>query len=32
MTAIIDEAVRDLQRTKFWADFKAACATLQVEG
>ena len=31
MTAVIDEAVRDLQRKKFWADFNAACEALQAD-
>lgn len=28
ITAVVDEAVRDLQRKKFWADFNAACEAL----
>ena len=31
MTAVLDEAVRDLQRKKFWADFNAACEALQAD-
>jgi hypothetical protein len=31
ITAVVDEAVRDLQRKKFWADFNAACSALQAE-
>jgi hypothetical protein len=26
---MVDEAVRDLQRKKFWADFNAACEALR---
>src|SRR5207237_8819565 len=29
ITAVVDEAVSDLQRKKFWADFNAACEALQ---
>jgi hypothetical protein len=29
ITAVVDEAVSDLQRKKFWAEFNAACAALQ---
>lgn len=29
ITAVVDEAVRDLQRKKFWADFNAACEAIQ---
>ena len=25
ITSVVDEAVRDLQRKKFWADFNSAC-------
>src|SRR3954451_21868015 len=28
ITAVVDEAVHDLQRKKFWADFNAACEAL----
>ena len=31
ITAVVDEAVRDLQRKKFWADFNAACEALQAD-
>lgn len=31
ITAVVDEAVRDLQRKKFWADFNAACEALRAE-
>jgi hypothetical protein len=31
ITAVVDEAVRDLQRKKFWADFNAACEALKAE-
>ncbi len=31
ITAVVDEAVRDLHRKKFWADFNAACEALQAE-
>ena len=31
ITAVVDEAVHDLQRKKFWADFNAACESLQAE-
>jgi hypothetical protein len=29
ITAVVDEAVSDLQRKRFWADFNAACAALR---
>jgi hypothetical protein len=29
MTAIVDEAVRDYQRRKFWEAFDASCASLK---
>ncbi len=29
ITAVVDEAVRDLQRKRFWADFHAACETVR---
>jgi predicted transcriptional regulator len=29
ITAILDEAVRDLRRKRFWADFNASCAVLK---
>ena len=29
ITGVVDEAVRDLQRKRFWADFNAACAVLR---
>ena len=31
ITAVVDEAVRDLQRKKFWADFNVACEALQAD-
>jgi hypothetical protein len=31
ITAVVDEAVRDLQRKRFWADFNAACEALQAD-
>ena len=31
ITAMVDEAVRDLQRKKFWADFNAKCKTVQAD-
>jgi hypothetical protein len=31
ITAVVDEAVRDLQRKKFWADFNAKCEALQAD-
>jgi predicted transcriptional regulator len=31
ITAVVDEAVRDLQRKTFWADFNAACEALQAD-
>jgi predicted transcriptional regulator len=31
ITALVDEAVRDLQRKKFWADFNAACEAVQAD-
>lgn len=31
ITAVVDEAVRDLRRKKFWADFNAACEALQAD-
>jgi predicted transcriptional regulator len=31
ITAVVDEAVRDLQRKKFWADFNSACEALQAD-
>lgn len=31
ITAVVDEAVRDLQRKKFWADFNASCEALQAD-
>ena len=31
ITAVVDEAVSDLQRKKFWADFNAACEALQAD-
>ncbi len=31
ITAVVDEAVGDLQRKKFWADFNAACEALQAD-
>jgi hypothetical protein len=32
ITAVVDEAVRDLQRRKFWADSNAACGAIQADG
>lgn len=29
ITAIVEEAARDLHRKKFWADFNAACEAIQ---
>jgi hypothetical protein len=29
--AIVDEAVRDLQRKKFWADFNSACEAVRAD-
>jgi hypothetical protein len=31
ITAMVDEAVRDLQRKKFWADFNAKCEAVQAD-
>jgi hypothetical protein len=31
ITAVVDEAVQDLQRKKFWADFNAACEALKAD-
>jgi hypothetical protein len=31
ITAVVDEAVRDLQRKRFWADFNAACESLRAD-
>ncbi len=31
ITTVVEEAVRDLQRKKFWADFNAACEALQAD-
>jgi predicted transcriptional regulator len=31
ITAVVDEAVRDLQRKKFWEDFNAACEALRAD-
>ena len=31
ITAVVDEAVRDLQRKKFWADFNATCEAIQAD-
>ncbi|GAC1449531.1 MAG: hypothetical protein NVSMB9_33440 [Isosphaeraceae bacterium] len=31
ITAVVDEAVRDLQRKRFWMDFTAACEALQAD-
>jgi hypothetical protein len=31
ITAVVDEAVRDLKRKKFWADFNAACEALEAD-
>ena len=28
---MVDEAVRDLQRKKFWADFNAKCEAIQAD-
>ena len=29
ITTVVDEAVRDLQRKKFWADFNARCSAIK---
>jgi hypothetical protein len=29
MTAIVDKAVQELQRKRFWEDFNASCAAVQ---
>ncbi len=31
ITAVVDEAVRDLQRKKFWADFNERCAAIKAD-
>ncbi len=31
ITALVDEAVQDLQRKKFWEDFNAACEASQAD-
>ena len=31
ITAVVDEAVRDLRRKTLWADFNAACEALQAD-
>jgi predicted transcriptional regulator len=31
ITAVVDEAVRDLERKKFWAEFNAACEAVQAD-
>jgi hypothetical protein len=31
ITALVDEAVRDLQRKRFWAEFNAECEALQAD-
>ena len=31
ITTLVDEAVRDLKRKRFWADFNARCAALKDE-
>lgn len=31
ITAVVDEAVRDLQRKKFWADFNAGCEAIRAD-
>jgi hypothetical protein len=31
LTAVVDEAVRDLARKLFWQAFNAACAALQAD-
>ena len=31
ITAVVDEAVRDLQRKRFWAGFNAECSALQAD-
>jgi predicted transcriptional regulator len=31
ITAVVDEAVLDLQRKKFWADFNAACEAIEAD-
>jgi hypothetical protein len=31
ITAVVDEAIRELQRKRFWADFNAACDAIQAD-
>jgi hypothetical protein len=31
ITAVVDEAVRDLERKKFWADFNSACEAIRAD-
>ncbi len=31
ISAVVDQAARDLQRKKFWADFNAKCSALQAD-
>jgi hypothetical protein len=31
ITAVVDEAVRDLKRKKFWAEFNVACDALKAD-
>jgi hypothetical protein len=31
ITSLVDEAVRDLRRKKFWADFNTGCEALQAD-
>jgi predicted transcriptional regulator len=31
ITAVVDEAARDLQRKRFWADFNAACEAVEAD-
>ncbi len=31
ITAVVDEAVRDIRRKRFWADFNAACLALRAD-
>ncbi len=31
ITTVVDQAVRDLQRKKFWVDFNARCAAIKAD-
>jgi hypothetical protein len=31
ITAVVDEAARDLQRKRFWADFNTSCEALKAD-